>query len=452
MKFDFEKIVPRNSKPIPESIAFRAPMLYKDKYPAICIESSKNTERIAVLGYINDHIKAVVLAPFKEKTKLIPIRDEFRKFKYNRESIINFCTFKLKGYEKSAKRFGFRNHKRKMYEDSLKPNAAPIVVTKITGYYNDDEDVLKFALELLNPYSGKNIKFVEEDLEIIYPSLGFKFPVIKSLSEGDIVKIIDSRIIPKGFEGTNNSWKIICTKNLNKDVITVINTVKRKKLKVFRKNIKKIKHKGEYEKRTDGLRAFSNFIRTGTTKLPSQVCPKKEGVYTIDSFIDRNSYYDSLRRVHSEESTSSSSSFWATGLDSLSNIHSTSSDEVASPFTFPSSPEASDIPHPLPSNLCEIRSFQYRSNPARTEEYITIYRKLNGFPDSYTTYLFGNYTGGIWRRTRNMWEPTGNILSSADVSTTLGISRSTFVQTRNNYRNRVESVQEFQDTSLLPNN
>lgn len=290
MIYHFEKVVSRNEKPIPKEIDYRAPMLYKDKYSAICIEHITEEKRLSE-DFLYSLVKALVYVDNGKTKKIIHIRDQFRYFKYDKQSLIQFCKFRIKDYKKSVKRFGFKNIKKNLFEETNKNPRTYVNISKISVYY-DNEDDLCYSFEVINPKNGRSIKFVDSEIEIIYPSLGYKYSIPKSLETGDLVKVINFKLLSKLKKGVENKWKLLSIDhNLNvykKSVVRLLNKDDTTYLTTYIKNIKKINSDITFfSEKTTNLNVLHDFIKKRTSRRHNKTKSFSESIIEdFPSFTD----------------------------------------------------------------------------------------------------------------------------------------------------------------------
>jgi len=141
---------------------------------------------------------------------------KFKNFKlinkpyFDKNVISCFIKVKIINYEKSSELFGYKPTKKAMFESKISDN------NKNNNFLYDIEEICEnfvskkdgktynvVVLKLKNENNEiiKKLKFVEEDLEFIYPDL-YKFfksitvPKDRNIKNGSICKIIDDRKIP----------------------------------------------------------------------------------------------------------------------------------------------------------------------------------------------------------------------------------------------------------------
>jgi hypothetical protein len=166
------------------------------------------------------------------------------------------CKVKIKSVYKSVKQFGYKRAKESMLFSTIeeinsmkgKNEQYEPSYFQITSYkenYICKRDGV--ARDILTVKKGeKNIKFLVEDCEIIYPNPnGYKLKLDKTIKIGDIVKNrLDNRLYHViGWKKNNNSKIIFQSKyNVNRhlDVMTLEDIENRKQIKKYIKHLKKI--------------------------------------------------------------------------------------------------------------------------------------------------------------------------------------------------------------------
>lgn len=121
-----------------------------------------------------------------------------------------FVRVKITNYEKSSELFGYKPTKKAMFEsktsDNEKSNNFLYDIEQICENFISKKDGKTYNVVILKLKSKNNevikkLKFVEEDLEFVYPDLDKFFksitiPKDRKIKSGSVCKIIDDRKIP----------------------------------------------------------------------------------------------------------------------------------------------------------------------------------------------------------------------------------------------------------------
>lgn len=103
---------------------------------------------------------------------------------YNENSLLSFCKAKIKSVEKSGE-LGYRTAKNKLLGQQMR------IEELIKGYKRKNGDVINCITVNSN---GRNLKFLLEDIEIIYPDVkGISFPKDREIKKGTMVKCMNSK-------------------------------------------------------------------------------------------------------------------------------------------------------------------------------------------------------------------------------------------------------------------
>lgn len=201
------------------------------------------------------------IAVVKEDLKLKILKKDDKKYNYHSKMITdinsvltNFAKVKIINYEESGKLFKFVNYKKQMYElanpseEEIKDGKTPLLydITNIEpGHECKADGVVRNIITLYNRDLDKSLKFVLDDVEIIYPDIdnfikGYSKPKDRSIKVGDSVSLKNNRGINRTISLTD---KYIYKANKNtgyKKYATITNLKNNKTFNVPYNKLKKI--------------------------------------------------------------------------------------------------------------------------------------------------------------------------------------------------------------------
>lgn len=156
------------------------------------ISIKDSTSFMAIKTRIKKSNKKDIITPFKNITN-------------NLDILKTICFAKVKGYERSGKLFGYLANKKAMYNSSLdlldennkiKEKGKLFNIVDIQGNYTCKKDKEKRDIIILKGNNQKSLKFLLEDIELVYPNInkylkGYKEPKSQVKKVGAEVRILD---------------------------------------------------------------------------------------------------------------------------------------------------------------------------------------------------------------------------------------------------------------------
>lgn len=166
--------------------------------------------------------------PYSDSVKPVEVKRSMRGCNTYEQIISSMCFAKVTSFMGSAAFFGYKPTKSKMFESKQLFN----IVDIHEGFMCKKDGQNRDIVELLDDESGKKMKFLLSDVEIVYPDLksltkGYNIPKSRTIKKGITATIKDDR--KTGFK-KNDKVKVIETTKVGGKkyaVIQVNDTIKR---------------------------------------------------------------------------------------------------------------------------------------------------------------------------------------------------------------------------------